>query len=823
MRQTLFDALRDLARDVRFTLLALALLSVTIGATTAVYAVVQAVVLRPLPFADQERLVVIWQRDLRREQPLIEVAYGEMVDWRARTPAFEDLAVVGSVNWSLTLAGRNEDQAVPLAAVSSSFFTVAGTAPLLGRGFEDADESGAAPRVMVISHGLWMRRYAGDAEIVGRTVPVKYEAAGPPVPIQVVGVMPEGFDYPRRADVWLPAAPLIRKHGETHGGVESALGWLRVFFVVGRVRSGVPLDRAARDLTQVVRSADTKGGPEPPSEVVVTPMARYLLGPAGPVLWTLLGGSALMLLIACANVAGLQVSRSIRRRHALAIRLAMGASHRHLVRGTLAESALLTAASLAGAVIVAHVIARTLMRLAPTDVPRLDTVALLDPSVLAFGLAAAFLTLVLSGLWPALVAARLEAVSVLAHGASAAADPGSRRVQRLVVVTQLALALVLLAGTALFLRSLAALDRTTLGFDPDGLVALNVSARSDDPDRWNGFYDALIARVETLPGIGAAAGVALRPLSGPVGWDNQPIYPGQVPEDPSTWGLNPHTNTEVVTPGYFRTMGIRLLRGRVFSPADTLGSPGVVVVGESAARRLWPGREALGQRLRDPSYRSGGDTHAAGWQTVVGVVEDVRYRGLTDVRLDLYLPATQSTNRVYQLMVRTTGTASDAVAPVRAAARAVDPGATVSDATIMSEVVAAESAPWRFLMRVFVSFATLAAVLAAIGLGAVITLAVAARRRELAIRAALGAGRARLRAVVLGEGLWLVLAGTALGLGGAMALGRGAASVLVGVAPHDPLALGAAAAVAAGIGVLATWLPARRASDADPIEALRTL
>ena len=823
MLQDLRDAGHALVRDIRFTALAVTVLAVTIGATTAVYAVVQAIIVRPFPFADQDRLAVIWQRDLRRDLPVMEVAYGEMTDWRARSRAFEDLAVVGSVNWSITLAGVTEDEQLPMAAVSASFFPVIGTAPALGGGFSPEDEIGSAAGVMVISHGLWTRRFGQDRGIVGRVVQVREDAEGRVVPIQVVGVMPAGFDYPRGTDVWMPAAPLVRKTA-VHFEIESeaaALKWLRVFYVVGRVRHNVTLETAAHELTEVMRTADMAGGPEPPLDVVATPIASYLIGPAKPVLWTLLAGAVLMLVIASVNVAGLQVSRAAHKERALAIRAALGASNLHLLRQTLLESAMVTAVAGVGAVVIAFATVRTLLALAPVDVPRLDSVALISVPVLVFGTVAALATLVLCGVSPAVQASRLDASRVLVHSSSAGANPRGRRMQRTIVVAQIAIALTLMAGTGLFLRTVQGLDRTVLGFDPDHLLAVSVTPATDDQDRWNAFYDALIARVEALPDVTRAGGVYLRPLSGPIGWDSQPIHRGQDPENPAAWGLNPMLNLEVVTPGYFQAMGIRLVRGRLFGEHDTETAPGAVIVSESAARRLWPGRDAVGQQLRDGSYRVKDSPSAMKWQTVIGVVDDVRYRGLNDVRLDLYLPATQSTNRVQHLMVRTAGSRAGVAASIRDAARTIDPRASVSEATIMSEVIAAESSPWRFLVRIFVSFAVVAAVLTAIGLGAVITLAVASRRRELAIRAALGAGRAQLQATVLREGLWIVMVGAVLGSLGAAALGRSTASILVGVRPHDPVALGTALLLAVSIGILAIWLPARRAAQADPIEALK--
>ena len=816
-------AVRALRRDWRTTLLAAGLLAVTIGAVMAIFAIVDAVLLRPLPVADQDRVVVIWQRDDRRALPIIEVAYGEMEDWRARSRSFEQLAVVSSVNWSLQIVDKAEPAHAELAAVSAAFFRALGTPAAAGRWFTSSEDAGTALTAMVISHGFWQRHFGGDPSLVGRAVRVKLSAEAPPLMLAVVGIMPAGFDYPRGADVYLPAGPLLRGFAGTGPGQpENTLKWLKVFYAVGRLKPGVDVVRATQELTQVSRSRDLEGGPEGPSSIVLQPIRDYLIGPAGPVLRTLLAGALLMLLIACANVAGLQVSRASRHQRALAIRAALGASPLRLAGQILAESAVLTALALGAALAVAWGVLRLLVWLAPGDVPRLGDAALIDVRVLAFGAAATFATAVLCALWPVLVARRVDVLSVLAHGASVASDPRGRRVQRAVVVAQVATAVALLFGTALFLRTVRGLDATVLGFDPEQLLAFSGGPDTEDVERWNAFMDRLIARVEALPNVRSAAVALVRPLKGPIGWDNQPVFPGQPVADPSTWGLNPHMNFVTVSPHYFATMGTRLVRGRVFTDADTTTAPGVAVVSESAARRLWPGRDPIGQRLREPTYRIGAKDAPAGvWQTVVGVVQDVRFRGLNDPRLDLYVPITQSRNRAPNLLVRVDGQESAIAAGVRAAVKEVDPAAAIGDAVTMRSVVDGESAPWRFLMRVFVAFALVAATLAIVGLGAVVTLNAAARHRELAIRAALGAGSRRLRWLVLREAIGLTGLGVLLGLLGAIALGRGVAPVLIGIPSDDPLTLTAVAVAAAAACVGAAWLPARKAGRTDPLAALR--
>ena len=825
MADVLRMAGRTLRTDWRFTCVAAALLSVTLGAATAMFAAVNAVLLRPFGFTDQTRIAVLWQTDLRRALPVIEVAHGEAADWAARSRSVEEIGVFGSVNWSLTLVGAGRPESLTMAAVSAPFFRALGVAPQIGRAFDASDEAGSRPRVAIISHGLWTRRFGGDPAVLRQVLRTQPRPDAPPELISIVGVLPAGVDFPRGADVWLPAGPLVRSAAAQYtGGDEgAALQWLRVFFAVARLRPDVNAAQARRELTHILRTTDTKGGPEPPTEVVVTPIVDFLVGPAKPVLWALLGGTALLLVVACANVAGLQASRAARRKRALAIRIAVGASRRQLMAQVVFETVVITSVAAVGALGIAAALQRALVMLAPIDVPRLGDMMALDARVLGFGIVAAFTTVGLSALWPTVVVSRLDATRVLAHGGASSADPGGRRVQRAVVMAQVALALTLLAGTVVFLRSIEALDDAALGFEPEHLFALPVSSTVVDPARWDVAYARFEERIRALPQVGAVGSVYLRPLLGPIGLDNQPLYPGQVPENPSTWGLNPHVNLQTVTPEYFRAMGIRVLKGRAFSDTDSTAAPGVVIVSERAAARLWPGRNPLGQRLSDMSYRMTTGHGPVMWQTVIGVAEDVRYRGLTDVRLDLYVPAAQSNQRVQYAMIRTaSGLPATLTSDARAAAQGVDASLEVGDAVAMSAVVAHESAPWRFIYRVFVALGSLALTLAIVGLGAVITLAIATRHRELAIRSALGADRARLARLIFREAMALLLVGAAAGVLAALALGRTVGSVLIGVAAHDPLSLGAALTATVAAGAVCCWWSAARAGDVSPTIVLRS-
>lgn len=826
MRSDLRDAYRSLTRDRGFAYLAVVLLALTGGATTAVYAVVDAVLLRPLAFRNQERTAVIWERDSARSTPVVEVALGEVDKWREHATSFDGLGVFGSVNCSLILIDGDSRTRARSSWVSAPFFEIVGIGPQRGRVLDAHDEMGNQSRVAVISDGFWKQHFGSDPRVVGRVVRVQEGGESSQQALEIVGVMPPGFDFPRGVDFWLPAAPGIRASAMPDPTNPEDVAWyldhLKVFYALGRLREGASATQAEEELGRLIREVEQDSPTGVPSDAVVTAIDDYLVGPAKPVLWTMLAGAAMMVLLACSSVAGLQMFRSARQDRAIAIQLTLGATRSRLIRRSLVESALLASAGAMGAVGIAWLATRTLVLTAPLDVPRLATASVGAPAVLVVMISLATLTTLLSGVWPAVFIGHVDAGRTLTSGARTAMHPRERLFQRGVVGWQVAVAVVLLSGAALFVRSVQRLDRTPLGFNADGLVSVELQPSATEIDRRDQFYDALRVRSEGLPHVMSTGAVSMRPLLGPIGNDTIPVLKGQEGlEADAPWRRNARANLQSVTPGYFRTLGNRLLAGRDFTPDDRAASPNVVIVSASAAGRYWPGRNPIGELILVATQRAPGSLEQPRWQTVVGVVEDVRYRGITDPRLDLYLPAAQSTNRVQYLLVRTTATPAQVAADVRAIARELDPAVDVGETSAMTDVMTRETAPWRFAMRVLIAFGILAAVLATAGLVGLVGLVVTLRRRELGIRAALGATPGRLRAQVMAETFWTAAAATIVGVLSALALSRLVAGLLVGTHPHDPASIGGAALLTLAVGLLGCMLPAARAAATDPAEALR--
>ncbi|MEZ5288244.1 MAG: ABC transporter permease [Vicinamibacterales bacterium] len=475
-----------------------------------------------------------------------------------------------------------------------------------------------------------------------------------------------------------------------------------------------------------------------------------------------------------------------------------------------------------GAMAAASGLTRILVALAPVDVPHLEHVSMNGAVELMATATLAVCATLISGLWPALFVGRIDPGRVLASGARTAMQPRERLLQRIAVGAQIAVAVVLLSGAALFVRSVRYLQQTPLGFDPRGLVSVELQPSALGLERRDQFYATLLERLAQLPSVAQAGAVVLPPLQGPIGYDAIPVLEGQEGLGPdAAWRLNPRANLQAVTPGYFRAVGARLLAGRDFTHADVSAAENVVIVGASTALRLWPGVTPIGRRVLVPTQRQPGGLETPRWQTVIGVVEDIRYRGLTDPRLDVYLPAAQSTIPVAHVMVRAAQSLSSAVADVSAIARELDRGVLVGEIMSMTDAVSREMAPWRFAMHVLAAFGTLAGGLAALAMVGLLSLVVTLGRRELGIRAALGATPARLGAHVLREAGWIGSLSAAVGALFTAALGRWLSPLLVGTNPSDSLSIATATTGALLLALAACLLPARRAAHLDPLEAIR--
>ncbi len=802
LRQDVVQATRTLFRRPGLTAVAVITLGLGIGGATAIFSVADAVILRPLAFADPDRLVMLWQEDRARGEAFIELSYPTFRDWRAQSPVFEDLAGMPSTNQGWILSGRGEPVPVLGRWVTEAFFRVLGARPARGRVFLPEEDRAGAPRVVVVSDAFWRRHLGADPAAVGKTIVLTDES------FTVVGVMPPDFAYPKGAQIW---TPLVRAAGPI--AEMPGVWWMSA---VGRLRPGISLDEARGEMAALVGPYNREKFKEETITPVLTPIRDAVFGPTRPALLALLGAVGLVLLIACANVAGLLLVRATERSRDLAVRRALGAGAGRLARGLLVESAVLAAPGGVLGVLLAVVGTPALVALSPTDVPRLQETAV-NLRALGFAVLACALTALLCGLAPMLTVRRLSIESTLRAGAHAVA-PGRMRLGAVLGVAEIALSLVLLVGAGLLARSFAHLRAVPLGFDPDRLLSVAVGTpenRYPKPRDWRAFYQDLLARVRALPGVASAAVVMLRPLWGTVGMDWRFTVEGQSEQDASR---NPTVMMETVSADYFRTMRIPVLRGRVFTDGDAEGQPGVVVLGESMARRCWPGEDPIGKRLKIPLPDTEYDSK---WLTVVGVVGDARYRELRNGRLDLYMSYLQANHRMLHLMARTRGEPTSIAPGIRAAVSAIDRGLPVDDVMPMTRVVEEALGGPRFAARVFGAFAVVAALLAALGLYGLLAYSVTRRTREIGVRVALGARPVDVSRLVLGEGMAVALFGIAIGVGAAVAGARLLRALLFGVDPVDPLTFVAVPVLLAAVALSACVLPVRRASGVNPVDALR--
>lgn len=785
--------------------------ALAIGAAAGVFSIVDHVLLRSLPVTDPDGVVVIWTQE-RAGTTVSEISHWAYRSWRESARSFDGLAAIGSVNFPLVLRDRGEPETLPVAGVSASFFPLLGTAPILGRTLLPEDDEQGAPRVAVLSYGSWVRRFRSDPAIVGRWLTLG--GAG----YTVVGVMPAGFEYPYAPEMWVALVPQLVDAGKQWNVDALEVPSWGMLFVLGRLAPGVSVDTARAELTAFVERQSTTAF-RPGMTAVLTPLRDHLFGRTRPALLALAAAVGLVLVIACANVATLLLVRASGLSQQTAVRLALGAGRWRIVRQSLMEALALSAIGGVLGLVIARWMAAGLVVLAPPDVPGLGRVAL-DARTFAFAWIACAVAAVLAGLAPGLHASRWNVVDVLKSGNARLTR--SRRLRRGFVAGQIAIALSLLVGAGLVGRSFANLLNLDLGFDPTNVVTLDVEIPDAAAERQNAFHASLLERVRAMPGVSAAGAIYQRPLEhAGIGTDATIVIEGQstnLADRP--WEQNPRTNYQTVTPDYFRTTGIRVLRGRDFAETDT-GMPRVYIVSERLAHRLWPGQDPIGKRLAGPGTALDAQGQPV-WSTLVGVVEDAHYRGLTDVRFDLYSPYRQArTMAVKHLMVRGSANLQSLVAAIRAEARRLEPTSLVEGATTMEAMVSGAVAPWRFGAVTLTILSAFALLLAALGIYGTISQSVVERRREIAVRMAVGGvGRDVIR-LVFREGMTMTIVGVVVGLVAAVVVGRAVAGLLFGVAPIDAATMTAMAALFVIVSGVALLLPAWRATAVDPATVLK--
>jgi putative ABC transport system permease protein len=800
--QDLRYAIRNLGKNPGFTLLVLLTLALGIGANSAIFSVVDAVLLRPLPYREAERLVSIAESDQANSWASRNaVAPGNFLDWREQNQVFEQMGAVSLPGYNLT--GTDRPERLLGAATSAGMLHMLGLQPVLGREFGPADDREGAEPVVMISHSLWQRRFGGDPTLIGKTVCLNTIAH------TVVGILPAGLQFPNEdVDLWVPIEQTI---------TTKDMHWRNSHYldVYARLKPGVTLAQARIEMNRVANALkrsypDTNSG----AGAILISLPEDVVGDIRPALLTLLVAVGFVLLIACANVANLLLVRATDREKEMSIRVALGAGSSRLMRQLLTESVVLSLAGGAAGLLVAGWGRHALLALRPIGLPRFNTMGT-DGRVLLFTLGISVVAGILFGLVPALRAARSD-LSLALRGTSrgATAGMGTHRLRNLFGAGEIAISLVLLVGAGLLIRSFVRLRNIELGFRTDHTVTARVSIPRDkyaQDTQVASFYDQLLDHVRALPGVEAAGTVSFLPLTGH-NFDESFDVVGRPPRPPSdrTYAL-----IRFADPEYFRVLQIPLLRGRGIEDHDRAGTPRAVVISESMARQYWPDTNPIGQHLK---VYMGMDQSP--WE-VVGVVGDVRTKINTGPEPTLYFSYKQAPYRFMVLTVRTHANPIAMVEAIRGAVRSIDPDQPLSQVRTLDQLAEWTLVPWRFSMTLLASFAALALVFASAGIYGAVSYTVGQRTREIGIRMALGAQPGDVLRLILRQGMRVALAGIAVGLAGASYLTQFLVTQLYGVRPTDPLTFGAITLLLAGVVFAASYIPARRATRVDPMEALR--
>ena len=802
MRTILNDlrhGVRILLRSPGFTAVAVAALAIGIGANTAIFSVVNTLLIQRLPYGEPERLAVIWEHNIPRDRKNNVVSPGNFIHWREMNQVFEEIAAVG-MTFNLTLTGHGDPVELPFQYVTAGFFPTVGVQPALGRPFTP-EEDRPGSRVAVISDRLWRTRLQSDPAILSKGITLQGESYA------VVGVMPPGFSFlDKTVDVWLPVG--FPAEARTPRG-----RWL---MTVGKLKPGVNFEQAQRDMTRVAAELTTLFPDFNTGWTArVVPLREQLTGDIRPALYVMLGAVAFVLLIACANVANLLLARATARQRELAVRAALGAGRGRLIRQLLAESIVLAAAGGAAGLALAWWGLQVLRAVVADRLPiqRLEMVGI-DGRVLAFTMGATVLSGIVFGLIPALSAAGTSLNDSLKEGGRTGSSVRGKRTRSVFVVVEIALALVLLVGAGLLVRSFTRLMDVDAGFETDRTVTMRVSlpqSRYAQPEQRVQFFDRLLERIEQVPQVQSAGAVSFLPL---VGLGAATSY--QVVGEPAPpRGQEPVADVRVMTKDYFKAMGIPLVRGRLFDERQAADAANKVIVNETLARRHWPNADPIGKRIRiswnDPRE-----------DEIVGVVGDVVHAGLdAEVRGMTYWPIARFAYNSMTLTIRTASEPTAVVSEIRRILREQDANLALADIKTMDDVVSRSVAQRRLMMVMLGIFAGAALLLAAVGIYGVIAYSVTQRTQEIGIRLALGAQRSAVLGMIVRQALALALAGVLIGAVGAAFLTTLMTDLLFGVEPFDPLTFGVVAVGLTGVALLASYLPGRRATLVDPVIALR--
>ncbi|HEY0380189.1 MAG TPA: ABC transporter permease [Pyrinomonadaceae bacterium] len=804
--QDLRYGIRTLLKRPGFTVVAVLALALGIGANSAIFSVVNSVLLRPLPYKDPAQLVIVWETNPQLLSDYLkthnEAAPGNFLDWQAQSKSFENLAAFTWQDFNLT--GGDTPEQVIGNTVTPNMFATLGVRPILGRDFLAEEGQAGRDNVVILSHGLWQRRFGSSPNIVGQAISVNGR------PSTVVGVMPEGFEFPRAAcELWTPLAP-----GDNFKTNRRA----HFLYTRARLKPGVTIAQAQAEMdTIAARLRQQYPDTNDQRGVRLASLSEESVAQIKPALLILLAAVGFVLLIACANVANLMLARAAARQKEIAIRTALGAGRLRIIRQLLTESVLLSLIGGVCGLLLAlwgiDLLLASMPQQFALGIPGWNKIGL-DYRVLGFTLLVSLLTGILFGLFPAWQASKYDLNEALKEGSKGSAGQGRKRFRNALIVSEVTLALVLLVGSGLMMRSLRRLMDVKPGFDPQNLTTLQLAlpqAQYGQNEQLVAFYSELTRRIESLPGVEAAATIDMMPMGGSGGTTSF-LVEGRPAPPP---GQFPEANARTSSPGYFQTMRIPVVKGRDFSEHDTANTPLVVVINETMARKYWPNEDPLGKRLLDPQNR----TPPA---EVIGVVGDVKHFGLDDQAEEyIYTSSLQTPGNSMFLVVRTATDPLSMTATLRKEVQSLDKELPVFDVKPMEQRIIESTGARRLVMFLLGVFALVALALASVGIYGVMAYAVTQRTHEIGIRMALGASRGDILRLVVRQGMLLVLAGVVLGLLVSFAVTRFMSGLLFGVAPNDPATLFGVSLLLAAIAFIACLVPALRAMKVDPMVALR--